>query len=301
MGPRAIATSLWLSRTLRAGLVAALSSQCGGSPTKPGPVTPPPPPANEAPVISSLTASANRAEVGDTLDISAAVQDTETALDKLIYRWTAEGGSIDGEGASVRWRAGTLGPTPANVNIRLTVTEPYPALNEAGQIVIREHKVESSPVIVRVHDSANELGNMGRSFLQKFATTPISPEACLVDFSDSCQGKLDELGDIRNNRIWFVIQSHTLGMPRVTISSPYRRADMVIACSFESFVKVCPPGDSKCVPGTTGRSTGDCFLTAVYEQDRWWLCDSRFFSTLPLTNTMRQFFGASRSQSPIVD
>jgi hypothetical protein len=298
--PRVFRKAAPLTQALAAVLMAALSAHCGDSPTRPGPITPPPP-ANSAPVISSIAASAARVEVGSTVEITADVRDAETALDKLLYQWTFEGGSIDGEGASVRWRAGAAASTPADVNIRLTVIEPYPALNEAGQIVTREHKVESSPVAVRVHDSPTELGNIGRSFLRKFATTAISPEECVTDFSDSCRGKFDELDDIRNNRKWFVIRSHTLGTPRVNVSSPYLRADTVIPCSFESLVAVCPPGESRCVPGTIERVAGDCSLTGIYEQNRWWLCESRFFSTLPLTNTMRQFFGALGSRSPIED
>jgi hypothetical protein len=44
-------------------------------------------------------------------------------------------------------------------------------------------------------------------------------------------------------------------------------ADIVAPCTFH---------DQRRDTGALGTSNGDCLLTAIYENRRWWLCDSRF-------------------------
>ena len=265
-----------------------LAAGCSGSSTSP---TPEPPPPNTPPVIKSLVASASRVEVGASVDLSATVEDLETAPDKLTYQWNAAAGTFVGEGSTVKWQAPTGVTTPANYGISVTVIEQYQALAGRGELTPREHRI-SDQVTVRVHDSRKEIGDLGLSFLTKFATSSISPEACLVDFSDSCQGKLDELGDIRNNRERYVILSHTLGVPRFTSLTLYTKSDMLIACAFESRIIKCSPGEVGCTVGSVERVSGDCRLTGVYEQSRWWLCVSNFFGSSTLSPTLRNFFGA---------
>jgi hypothetical protein len=68
----------------------------------------------------------------------------------------------------------------------------------------------------------------------------------------------------------------------VHVASNNVQADMNVACSFTSKIKQCAAGDTKCVVGSVGTVAGDCTLTGVYEQQRWWLCDSHFTgSTVP--------------------
>ena len=92
----------------------AFAIGCGGSPMDPGPV-PPPPATNQAPNIESITTSAQRIEVDETVTVTASVRDAETPADQLIYEWSADGGTFAGQGASVTWRPAGDAATPANV------------------------------------------------------------------------------------------------------------------------------------------------------------------------------------------
>lgn len=274
-----------------AGLLTAalFSAACGGPVAPTPPVTPPPP--NAAPVIKSVAVSQSVIEVSQSVQITATVEDAETAVDKLQFVWSAPSGSFTGEGASVTWRPSETIATPADPVLTVTVVESYSGLDAQGRIVPLEHRVSGS-ASVRVHNSEKELGDMGLSFLMKFADSSVSPEACVVDFSDGCSGKADEIRDIQRNREKYFILSHALGTPRFTSVRLYKDADMRIACSFESRVIQCLPSETGCVVGAVERVSGDCRLTGVYEQSRWWLCVSNFFASGAVTPGMRDFFGA---------
>jgi hypothetical protein len=245
----------------------------------------------------SLVATRSTLETTDSIELTAIVQDQETAPAQLRFRWSAASGSFVGDGVRVSWQPAANLTTPATVVLTLTVLEGYSALNAQGQIVSLEHQVSRS-IAVRVHNSPRELGDMGLSFLQKFATSSVSPEDCLVDFSDNCAGKRAELTDVRRNRENFVILSSRLGEPRITNLSKYTRADIAVSCFFESRRVKCSAGDSGCVVGAIERVDGTCRMTAVYEQARWWLCESRFSGTSVLTPSLRLFFGDDAAGAP---
>jgi hypothetical protein len=269
-----------------AAYAALLVAACGGSPSSPGPVTPGggggQTISNSAPVIESVTVSTERLEVGDEVTLSAAVTDAETPLDQLKFEWTAAAGTISGQGTSVKWRAPGNGSTPQDYTVTLTVTETYGA---AGAT----HIVTATSPTIRVHDSQKELGEMGVAFLTDFANSSIPASVCVRDFSDSCSGKTDELNDITENRSHFEIIGSSLRLRGVTISSNNVRANMTVACSFTSRIKKCDAGDSKCTVGSVGTVAGDCALTGVYEQKRWWLCDSTFSGSV-VTAGFSSFF-----------
>src|SRR5688572_31185098 len=178
-----------MGRALLTCLLAAViasAGSCGGSNIGP---TPPPggnnggnggggnnpnPPANNKPVIESITVQgtrlrqpANFADLGESIPVSAKVRDDETALDQLIYTWTATAGTFTGTGASVTWQAPATAPaaveglTPATMTITLTITEKF---GHPGQPLSFEHSV-SSTADVALHDSAKEVGDMSRQFL----------------------------------------------------------------------------------------------------------------------------------------
>ena len=65
--------------------------------------------------------------------------------------------------------------------------------------------VSPSPGSVSATDTSEVIGQMGVAFLNRFVASEVSPEACLVDFTDACPGKRDELSDIRYNRVHFDI------------------------------------------------------------------------------------------------
>ena len=278
------------------GLVAGvLLVGCGGSSNSPtpisqGPPTIPPtsgPSVNLAPVIESISVSAERVELDSELTLTANVKDQETPLDQLKFEWKAEAGSFSGDGASVKWRAPKDIKTPADYEIKLTVTEAYGTPDSSG---VRPQNVATATApSVRVHNSTKELGDMSIQFLSDFATSSVSASACLRDFTDSCRGKADEQSDIEYNRVHFEILSSSLKLRSVVLDSSGSGANVVVACAFSSRIKKCDPGESGCVIGSVSNVSGDCIMTGKYEQKRWWLCDSHFLGRL--LGPMRRFFG----------
>jgi hypothetical protein len=278
-------------------LAAFLIADCGGSSNSPSPVsqsasTRPPssgPSINVAPVIESISPSADRVEVDNEITLTAVVTDQETPIDQLKFVWTADSGTFSGDGAIVQWRAPKGIKTPADVNIKLTVIETYGSPDASG---VRPQNVASNSVpAIRVHDSPKELGDLSIQFLTDFAHSDVPTSTCLRDFSDSCKGKAEERGDIDSNRVHYEILSSSLALRGVTVASSGLTAKMTVACSFTSKTKVCDAGDKFCVVGDVGTARGDCILTGTYENRRWWLCDSHFIGRL--ADSMRLFFGRS--------
>jgi hypothetical protein len=88
-----------------------------------------------------------------------------------------------------------------------------------------------------------------------------------VDFSDSCPGKADERKDIVGIRDDYSdILEVRVDAVFVTINPGGLTADVLAPCLFRARKN----------DGTLDPSQGDCVLTAVYEQRRWWLCSSNY-------------------------
>jgi hypothetical protein len=271
-----------------------VNGSCGGSPMSPGPATPIAPPAavvNTPPVIESIVASASRAEVDSDVTITATVRDAETPVAQLRYEWKADAGTFTGEGASVKWRAPKGTPTPADYTIRLTVTETYGPANAVGGS--QQNIVNGTSPVVRLHDSPKELGDLALGFLGDFASSSVSPSTCVRDFSDNCRGKVAEKADIEWNREHFTIMGSSLRLQNVRVGMSGTTADMSVACSFTSRITKCEPGDKACVVGSVGTGAGDCTLTGVYEQQRWWLCESHY-TAKDMPPGFKSFFSRGR-------
>ena len=257
---------------------ALLMAACGSAPSSPTPpssngggvVTPP---ANTPPVISSITTSATRAEVDTDVTLTATVTDAETPVGQLQFAWTVAAGTITGQGAKVVWHTPKDNATPADYTATLTVTETFGSATTGGS---QQQSVSSQSPVVRVHNSPKELGDLSVRFLSDFANSGIPPAVCVRDFSDSCSGKKDELADITENRSHFVILDSNLRLKSVRVKSDNTHADMTVACAFSSRIIKCDSGDLKCVVGSVSNVAGDCALTGLYEQQRWWLCESHF-------------------------
>jgi hypothetical protein len=223
---------------------------------------------NVAPSVDAITLSATRVEVGERVDVVASVSDPETPIANLQFNWRSNVGQVSGTGPHVTWQLAPGSPTPADAVVTLEVVERYDDFSAAGAPIVSEHRVERSSEAVRVHDSPAEITAMSVAFLvDKFGNSAVSPEACLVDFSDSCQGKGDELSDIRANRQTFTILDASARVLTVAFDFARTRADIDAPCVFH---------DRRLDNGLVGTSAGDCLLTAVYESRRWWLCDSHF-------------------------
>jgi hypothetical protein len=270
-------------------LLAVLAAACGGSsPTTPREVPTPPAPVvtNTLPVIDAITASQSRVEIDTDVTLTAIVRDAETHVSQLRFDWRADVGTITGDGATVTWRAPHDIAAPVDVVVRLTVTETVPA--SGLQVTVNG----ASPAI-RVHDSPKELGALAMTFLGDFANSSVSPTTCIRDFSDRCNGKAEEKGDIESNREHFTILNSSLRLRNVRVASNRLSADVAVSCSFTSRIIKCDSSIAGCVVGSVGTVAGDCALTAVYEQNRWWLCTSSFSgSQVPLA--FRSFLAPRR-------
>lgn len=262
-----------------AALLLAVSSWVGCTTTPTAPTspaatptpTPSQPVVNAPPVIQSITVGTTRAEVGQDVTLTAAVADAETPVDKLSFVWTAPVGQFSGSGATVTWRLPQgAAATPVDVAATLQVVEQYQDVDSAGRPITRENRVSADAAPIRVHDSPAEIATISIRFLvDYFGNSSVSPDTCLGDFSDNCRGKADERNDIEANRRNFVILSAAAHVDSIAFDSAMTSADVVAPCTFH---------DKRLDTGALGTSDGDCLLTAVYENRRWWLCESHFRS-----------------------
>ena len=227
---------------------------------------------NVAPTIRSITAQgkrprqpANFADFGEAIQITAVVEDSETAPADLAYVWqSACGGTFVGSGPQVEWQTPTnLPPLPALCTINLTVAD-------------GPHDVRGG-VAVRLHDSESEVGSLALEFLTEFANNAIPAEATVRNFHDSCSGKRSEREDVQNVRDTRNINSHTYGPAAVTIA-------------FGSSCRTLP-GDACVITPVEWRSTikasgkpettvGTSYITGTYKDSRWFLCASSFNGTV---------------------
>lgn len=265
----------------------AVTLSCGGS--SPSGPAPPPQPQNQPPVIRTIEIDPARIELDEEVALRATVEDAETQPGSLVYEWSADGGTFTGEGASVTWRPPADAATPADFTLRLTVVERYGPPNASGGQ--SEHRVTGSSAPVRVHDSPKELEEMAVRFLELFADSDKSPDECLVEFSHSCAGTERERRDIENNRRYYDIRSASFDFDDLEIADDRLSAQMVVECEFRSRYVQCPPETPGCAVGGTEEVSGLCLLSAVYENNRWWLCDSNFKLDNSSITVPLRFFG----------
>jgi hypothetical protein len=270
-----------MARRIAATIVAVATclvmAACGGSPSGPGPVIPPPPPpppSNEVPRIQSFTLQKDRVEAGEEISVSVVVSDAETPVDQLTYEWQSDVGTFTGQGPAVRWRAPSGTQTPGDYVLTLRITEVYGSPDASG--VRPRHQVTGLSASIRVHDSPKEVGDMAVRFLTDFANSSVAPEVAVREFTDSCRGKREELEQIQDNRRKYRILSSQLRLRSVSVSSSNVSATAQVSCEFVSRIVECPQGVLACQPGRTERVRGECRVTSVYENRRWWLCESNF-------------------------
>jgi len=252
---------------------------------------------NAPPTIVSLVAQGARrnepprfADLGEEIAVTAVVEDPETSPDALTYEWTSTpSGLIGGTGRSIAWRAPEAGSTPLTIGITLAVVERFTTVDSAGRLVQNENRVNKD-VSVRVHDSARELAEMARNFLELFSQSNVAPDVVMRDFQDGCgaggTGKRDERMDVEQNRVRFSILNWFVGTPRVTIDfggvSPFRsrQAEGWAAVDVRWMSRCLVKDDSRGCPtvGFIKNDVGTDWVTAHFDQptNRWWLCDSDY-------------------------
>ena len=245
-------------------LALCLLSGCGDPPSKP---SPPPVVNNQPPVISSVVAGADRVEAGTEVEVVATVTDAETPVEQLTYTWSAmpAGGVFTGTGTRVRWRAPSGASSPDTYRFVVTVSEQYTSQGQP-----QTNTVTSSSSGTHYNDSVAEITAVAVQFYKDFGTYSVSAAECVRNFSNSCPGKTEEQQQIQDNRNrtdFRIVGSALLGSPSVSIGSQRVTGEYRQRCQFE---------DVEIRTGRRYRVEGSCFLTAVYENWRWWLCDSHF-------------------------
>jgi hypothetical protein len=270
----------WVAATAGAAALALIPLACSENTGSPTPPTPPPVVVNTPPVIQSITVSSPRVDASDDVQVTSVVQDPETPLDQLTYTWSASPdiGTFTGTGAQVRWRPPTVGTPEASAmpvlyTLTLTVTEKYTSAGEQKQ------NSASSTVQVHYNNSVAEISKLSMDFLTDFSTYSVTPEQCVRNFSDSCPGKRAELSDVQQNRQLYQILGGQFSVSSVSLNSNKTSADVVAPCTFFDIVKA--TGVHETVKGT-------CLLTAVYENWRWFLCDSHFSWSGTTTSAVRE-------------
>jgi hypothetical protein len=199
---------------------------------------------------------------------------------------------LTGVGRAVTWKAPDSGSTPFESTIHLTIVERYITTDS----IIHENTV-SQTTKVSVHDSVKEVGDLAVQFLTDFSHPEVPPETVVRNFSDKCKGKAAELSDVRDNRNCYVITDYFVGSPATTIGfdsvCPYRahgprEADACIGVPVRwvSTGKGCP---DELPSGETGVAEGTDWVTGVYQDSKWYLCDSDFEGSPSTTSTMRRF------------
>ncbi len=269
--------SRWIVALPIALLLGGLGACGGGNPARPtqsssssttSPSVPVSQGTNTAPTIAALTAQggrrsepANLADANEELVVTALVTDLETPVDRLTFEWSSPVGSFAGQGPIVRWRAPASVPAPFTATLRVRVVD-------------GDHRVEGS-VAVQVHDHAREVGEMATLFLSDFSNSATPVDTVMRNFLPGCYGTADERSDVETVRRNYLHVGTRLDPPTVTVDfdgrCPYqnRPGD---ACSV-SFVRwetrTIPSGEREVVEGHDQ-------VAAVYRQERWWLCDSRW-------------------------
>ncbi len=243
------------------------------------------PPPNTPPVIRSITAQGTRpnepsnfADLGEELAVVGSVEDAETPISQLQFAWTSDVGTFVGTGPSATWRAPTTGTAPLTATLTLTVTETVGA-GFTNQV--------SGKVTVDVHNSVKEVSDLSVAFLVDFSISSIPPEQVIRDFYDGCPGKASELGDVQVNRANYIIQSYTISNP-TSATIDFKGVCAFRARKGDACVSVPVEWHSLYKPtGLTETTIGVGYLSAVFRNARWYLCDSDWYGNV--THPLRPF------------
>jgi len=201
------------------------------------------------------------------------VSDAETPVGNLKFQWSAEVGTITGDGPSVTWTLPHDAPTPHAYMLTLTVIETYQATDDNGLPATKENKTTGTATVY-LHNSRKEVGDMATQFMNDFSNSGTPKSTVMQNFIDSCQGTSDENKDVDKNRRLWQINSYRPGSTDVSIKfggdCPYRNRNGVDACA-----QVQWQWTSTCKnTGQTAISTGTDQVTAIYQGNRWYLCSS---------------------------
>ncbi len=233
----------------------------------------------QPPVISDVSARGARtnepasfADLGETLTITATAQDPDTPADQLKFEWSSDAGAFVGAGAAVQWQAPATATTPGQVILNVAVSDGVSRV--------------TGSVTVRLHDTVKEVGDKARNFLLAFSDSNIrDANVVLQDFSQGprcISGRDDEKADVEKNRNLYKIESFSIGSASVNVAFGGKPCSYLPengdACASVPAVWnwLCLQDSVECKKGESGRSSGLDFVTAVYEDSKWLLCDSHW-------------------------
>jgi hypothetical protein len=238
-------------------------------------------PQNTPPKITGIVVQGTRpnepasfADLNEEVVVTETVTDAETPVSQLTFEWTADLGTFAGAGTAVRWRAPAAATTPRAVTLTLRVTEVIGAQGPAAVT----HSVTATATL-SLHNSLKEVGDMSRQFLLDFSDSNLAPSDVVRDFWDGCAGKADELSDVTANRKYYQILSYKIDLP-APVSVGFKAGCVVPNYGTRAgdgcAVVQCEWKDKYLPTGVLGTTRGPDYLTAVYRNDRWWLCNSDF-------------------------
>jgi hypothetical protein len=233
------------------------------------------------PVITAMTAKGSRpneppgfADLNEEIQVSATVTDPDTPLDRLQFEWRADTGTFTGTGPSVTWRAPASAHTPVQTTLNLRVAD--------------DRGSASSAVLVNVHDSIKEVGDLAREFLLDFSDSSKPPDYVMRNFSTGprcIKTRNAEFDDVVKNRTFYRIETYTIGQATSKVqfnSVPCTfRPDQPVngdACAVvpASWNSLCLVTNPECVKDTHTHADGLDYVTEVYEGTQWRLCASAY-------------------------
>jgi hypothetical protein len=249
----------------------------------PSDVHPPPIVTNISDVGSRPNEPAGFADQDETVTLVATATDAVTPPNALTYLWTGLG-AFGGTTATTTWHLpSTVTPVPSPVTVTVTAVDTY----TEGKLT---HQALSDPrtFVIQVHDSQNEILDMGQDFLTLFSQSNVSTSDALHNFSATCdggRGRADEASDVDQDRALYIQDFSAFRISRrgpATInfqshcSLPDGRVqNHVDACaSYAVHWEV--------ISRSTGVRTitnGVDYVSAVVENDAWRLCHSSFIGS----------------------
>jgi len=233
------------------------------------------------PIIEGITARGSRpneppsfADLNEEIQVTAAVSDPDTPIAQLQFEWHSDVGTFSGSGPSVTWRAPADARTPLPVTLTLRVAD--------------DRASATSAILVSVHDSVKEVGDLAREFLLDFSDSSKPPDYVMRNFSTGprcIKSRNAEFDDVVKNRTLYKIETSTIGAANVAVkfnSVPCTfRPDQPIngdACAVvpASWNSLCLVTNPECVAGEHPHADGLDHVTEVYESTQWRLCASAY-------------------------
>jgi hypothetical protein len=249
-----------------------------------------PPDPHQPPVVTNISDIGSRpneppgfADQGETVTLTASATDVQTSPGALTYLWTGPG-TFGGTSATTTWQLpSTVTPVPSPVSVTLTALETY----TEGKVT---HQSLSDPrtFVIQVHDSQNEILEMGQDFLTLFSQTNISTADALHNFSTTCdsgRGRADEASDTDQNRAIYIQDFSAFRISRrgpATIN--FQSRCLLPDGRTQNHVDACATYAVhwEVIRRSTGAreiTNGVDYISAVVENDAWHLCHSSFIGS----------------------